>query len=40
MGQLSSMLLDSINAVPEQLETSGYDFSDRDVQAILATALA
>lgn len=39
-GQMAPELLGSLNARPAALEAAGYEFRDRDVTAVLATALA
>lgn len=38
-GDLSPELLGSLNARPAALENAGYEFADRDVDAVLATGL-
>lgn len=39
-GELGGLVLDSVNAVPEALRTSGYTWHDPDVRAVLAEGLS
>ncbi len=39
-GELGGLVLDSVNAVPRALDSSGYTFHDADVRAVLAEGLS